>query len=168
MAPRTPRRTASKKTPYRARTVKEPKEDTPPLQEGANLLDLVKYYKEKDKIRDEYIEALKNENNYLRSSQSGNTPSLAGSSAEYESLLGLTITKENGVFQCVHSIEKKEKTCFIEFSLQYIETDQSYTYRLENTNIEDLPTFLTKEICFQEEQVKLFFFNVYEVIIKKE
>lgn len=168
MPPRTPRRTASKKTPYKARGVKEPREELEEPQEGAKFLDLVKYYKEKDKIRDEYIQALKNENNFLRARSSSEAPSSPAASVDYGALLGLTVTEAGGALHCRHSIEKEAKTSFLEFTLEYTAEEQCYTYRLQDTNIEELPEFLKKEISFQQGQIKLFFFNAYEAVVKKE
>ncbi|KAI5172676.1 hypothetical protein NEFER03_1732 [Nematocida sp. LUAm3] len=161
---RTPRRTATKKTPYKARAVKSvPQEDTPKEQE--KVLDLIKYYKEKEKAREEYVKALKEENSYLRSTisvQDTRVPSINW----YSSLLGLKIEKIGEEFHCAHSIEKEQSTSSIEFILSY--DNGVYTYRHKSSTIEELPEYLKEEIYFEEDQVKLFFFNIYECVAKRE
>lgn len=160
MPPRTPRKAATKRTPYKPRTEKSAPEKTLSAKENAapneSILDLVKYYKEKDKIRDDYIRALKEENAYLRAVGDS-------SSGEYNKFLGLSIRKENGRVLCRQAIEKDNRESFISFSLFH--EDNMYTYAFEDSNIEELPEYLKKEIYFEEDQVKLFFFNVYECIV---
>ncbi|KAI5181193.1 hypothetical protein NEOKW01_1412 [Nematocida sp. AWRm80] len=157
MPPRTPRRASAKRTPYasRVKEVPEEKENT-----NTNVIDLIKYYKEKDKARDEYILALKEENAYLRKDSS------AQPQIDYSSLIGLSIKQVGNDLHCTQAIEKEDITSSISFILSC--SDGMYTYTFKDSNIEDLPEYLKKEIYFDLDQIKLFFFNVYECVAKRE
>ncbi|OAG30122.1 hypothetical protein NEDG_01705 [Nematocida displodere] len=160
MSARTPRRTAAKRTPYKpraAQATKEEREEEAPIA-STNVLDLVKYYKEKDKARDDYIKALKEENSYLRA--------LAPAAVDYPSMTGLTITQVNGNLHCTHEIHQGEETRRISFILSLCKG--VYKYSFVESTIENMPEYLHKEIFFEEGQIRLFFFNVYECIVRRE
>lgn len=158
MAARTPRRTARKATPYKRRTI-EKEEETEKVNTSTNLTDLIRYYKEKETVREEYISALKEENEYLRQSPVD--------SVDYSELTGLSVSRIGSHFHCKHEMEKDGKLSSISFSLEKGPDGYIYTYKSSN-NIEELPDYLKKEICFDEDQIKLFFFNVYECIAREE
>jgi len=160
MSTRTPRRAAVKRTPYKTRAQKQtPEEETRP--ELSKVADLIRHYREKDKIREEYVKAIKEENAHLRS--------VGGlSSVNYEDFIGLSITKSGDTVNCTQKIEKENRTSYISFSLIYLEEKNVYNYIFNGTNIEDLPEFLKDEIHFEADQIKLFFFNVYECVAKRE
>ncbi|KAI5185986.1 hypothetical protein NEHOM01_1209 [Nematocida homosporus] len=178
MPPRTPRRTAVRRTPYRPRESKLPKPESPPdlPETKTQIIDLVKYYKEKDRVRDEYIKALKEENAYLRShaqfkssqdtTQSSDKSGSDSNVIDCSALLGLTVTKVDDVFHCTHTIEKGDIVSSIGFTLTY--ANGIYTYTHKESNIRDLPDYLTQEIYFEEDQIKLFFFNIYECVARRE
>ncbi|KAH9387466.1 uncharacterized protein NEMAJ01_2362 [Nematocida major] len=156
MPARTPRRTAHKRTPYRQRAQeqKEHQNEEP----NSSLTDIIKYYKEKETIREEYILALKEEVAHLRR---------ASQEIDYPALTGLTISKEKSLLHCKQAIEKEGKVSSIAFTLE--ETPDGYTYKYkESANIEELPEYLKKEIYFDQNQIKLFFFNVYECVARDE
>lgn len=150
MAIRTPRRAARQKTPYKQRTKEEIKETS------LNLTELIKYYKEKEEIREEYIQALKEENEYLRNSNSVN----------FSELTGLSISRVGNILKCKQAIEKEGKVSSVSFELE--KNPDGFVYNFKSSkNLENLPDYLKKEIYFDEDQVKLFFFNVYECIARE-
>ncbi|KAI5189422.1 hypothetical protein NEMIN01_0485 [Nematocida minor] len=160
MAARTPRRTAQKRTPYNKRTVETKEEkETENQDTNSNLTDLIRYYREKEAIREEYIEALREENAHLRRNSSVST--------DYSELTGLSISKVENHLHCKQAIEKEGKVSSISFTLE--RTSDGYTYTYQNSkHIESLPEYLKKEIYFDEDQIKLFFFNVYECVAREE
>ncbi|OAG32496.1 hypothetical protein NEIG_02331 [Nematocida sp. ERTm5] len=156
MAIRTPRRAAAhKRTPYKQRVNDVVNENPLP---NSNLIDLIKYYKEKEQIREEYITALKQENTYLRSSLT--VP-------DQSSFTGLKISKTGDIFNCKQTIEKEGVTCSITFLLEEHEHIYVYTYK-ESKNVRDLPEYLQRTINFPKTQVKIFFFNIYQCVAKDE
>lgn len=158
--PRAQRKTAVKRTPYRPKTAPAPMEALEEMQAPDTLLSLVKYYKEKEKARDEYVRALKEENAYLRSA-------LASQGAvNYAELIGLSVQKVGSELHCTHRVKKEETTSHLSFVLTH--ADRMYTYTFQDTNIEELPDYLVKEISFDENQLHLFFFNVYECVATRE
>lgn len=155
MATRTPRRTAVKRTPYKISTAESKEIDN--TTGNTNILDIIKYYKEKELIRENYITALKEENEYLKKSTN---------SIDYSLLTGLHVYKIGDQLECIQKIEKEKKVSLLSFTLQ--ENNEGFTYKYKNSkNITELPEYLKKEIYFDKDQVKLFFFNVYECVAKE-
>lgn len=159
--PRAQRKTSVKRTPYRQKTAPVPKETREELQAPDSLLTLVKYYKEKEKARDEYVKALKEENAYLRAANA-----TTQGAVDYAELIGLSVQKVGSELHCTHRVKKEEATSHLSFVLTH--ADRMYTYTFQDTNIEELPDYLAKEISFDENQLHLFFFNVYECVATRE
>lgn len=165
MAQRTPRRTAVKRTPYKPKAAAKaaPEEVASENEENREKeglsLPLIKYYREKEKKRDAYIEQLKAENDFLRNINS--------SVLDYHKHTGLVINKVGeDEYHCTHSLDGPGGQAALAFSL--LLGEGMYTYKYIDSNVSDLPEYLTKEIFFEEDQVQLFFFNVYECIIKRK
>ncbi|KAI5159808.1 hypothetical protein NEAUS03_0610 [Nematocida ausubeli] len=156
MVVRTPRRAAHKRTPYKQRTQEVPEqENTLP---NSNLIDLIKYYKEKEQIREEYINALKAENTHLRNSLVVPDQSV---------FTGMTISREEDTLYCKQTIEKDGVVCSLSFLLEEHEMIYTYIYK-ESRNIKDLPDYLQRTINFPKTQVKIFFFNIYQCVAKDD
>lgn len=176
MALRTPKRVTMKRpkrTPYKAASRQEVEEDFSSTQQEntsvlsntlpdtvhkEGILSLVRHYRERDRKREEYIERLREENDFLRRINS--------SVLDYHNSTGLLITREGeNLYRCDHSVEREGRTSRLSFTLLLV--DDTYTYTPVKPSA-SLPDYLTKSLVFNKDQVKIFFFNVYEALLKEE
>lgn len=147
---RTPRRRVAFRTPRKKSTPL--KRTTTPVQAQPKKETVIE---ESDELEREAIEHYRKENIKLLNLQAnGNL---------FAKLTGTSIHEEDGKYIIEKNINGNYGHRMIKFSLE--EAPPMYHYRLIETNIKEMPPWLTQEIQFAEGDIHKFFYKVMEVMV---